>query len=46
MTAQIVRALDREYEAGFVSISHGEKEINDTLEAAKIAFKTLSKEQK
>jgi glutamate-1-semialdehyde 2,1-aminomutase len=34
------------YEAGFVSISHGEKEINDTLEAAEIAFKTLSKEQK
>ena len=34
------------YEAGFVSISHGEKEINDTLEAAEIVFKTLSKEQK
>ena len=34
------------YEAGFVSISHGEKQINDTLEAAEIAFKTLSKEQK
>lgn len=34
------------YEAGFVSVLHGEEEINKTLEAAKIAFQAISNKQK
>ena len=31
------------YEAGFVSMSHSEKEIEKTLDAASLAFETIKK---
>ena len=34
------------FEAGFVSIDHGEEEIEKTLEAAEIAFKAIKTSRK
>jgi glutamate-1-semialdehyde 2,1-aminomutase len=34
------------FEAGFVSITHGDAEINDTIEAARAVFATLNEKSR